>query len=156
MRLRRLMMVTVIAALAATTVAGCSNADDSTPSSTSASTTTTSEPQSTSEALVGRWERTGGDFSTLQGMVVEVDEGLGEGIITYAPRNNYGFKEGDVKWSGFTTVSLDRVRIRDLVRDARTGLPSHITGVITMTEDWSMIEMEFPSSGTTQVWTRVP
>ena len=156
MQYGRLIVVATIAALIAVVIAGCSGSDSSTTSTTAPTTTTTSEPQSTLEALVGRWERTGGDFSVLQGMIVEVDEGSVEGVVTFAPRNTFGFKVGDVKWSEFTTVSQDRVRFRDLVRDADTSLPSHILGVITMTEDREMIEMEFPTSGTTQVWTRVP
>lgn len=137
-------------------LAGCSDSSDPGESTTSIAPTTSSAPQTTAEALVGRWERTGGNFSVLQGMIVEVDADVTEGVVTYAPRNSYGFKEGDVKWSAFTGVSLDRVRFRDLVRDSDTSLPSYITGVITLTEDGDMIEMNFPSSGTVQVWTRVP
>ena len=154
-RLRQLMLVMVVAGLAVFSIAGCSSSTESTPSTTVGTTTTTSEPQSTSEALTGLWERTGGDFSALQGMIVEVIADSDEGVVTFAPRNPYGFKAGDVKWSDFTTVSNDRVRMRDLVRDTDTGLPSYITGVITMTEDWSMMEITFPSSGTIQVWTRI-
>jgi hypothetical protein len=92
----------------------------------------------------------------LQGMVVEVDGSGTTGTVVSVPRNPYGFVEGDVKWSAFTGVSLDRVRIRDLVRDADTGLPSYITGVIAMSDDGAMIELTFPSSGTVQVWSRLP
>lgn len=120
-----------------------------------ASTTSTATPTA-GEALIGRWERTGGNFSVLEGMVVEVDESGTTGTIVMVPRNPYGFEVGDVKWSEFTGVSFDRIRVRDLVRDADTGLPSYVTGVITMTDDGAMLELTFPSSGTRQVWSRLP
>jgi hypothetical protein len=120
-----------------------------------APTTSTVTPTA-GEALIGRWERTGGNFSVLEGMVVEVDEFGTTGTIVMVPRNPYGFEVGDVKWSEFTGVSFERIRIRDLVRDADTGLPSYVTGVITMTDDGAMLELTFPSSGTRQVWSRLP
>jgi hypothetical protein len=135
------------------TACGSTSADPTT-STTTVAPTTSSATQPSSAALVGTWERTGGDYSVLQGMVVEVDETATAGTIVSVPRNPYGFAEGDVKWSDFTGVSLGRIRIRDLVRDADTGLASYITGVITVSDDGAMLEVMFPSSGTFQVWTR--
>ncbi len=138
-------------------LSGCGSAStESTPSTTSMAPTTSTETPTAGEALVGRWERTGGNFSVLEGMVVEVDETGTTGTIVMVPRNPYGFEVGDVKWSDFTGVSFDRIRIRDLVRDADTGLPSYVTGVITMTDDGAMLELTFPSTGTRQVWSRLP
>jgi hypothetical protein len=151
--IRRIISV-VIAVLFVT---GCSSSTGgSTTSTTSIASTTSTTAETTAGALVGKWERTGGDYSVLQGMIVEVDETIMAGTIIFVPRNQYEFKEGDVKWSEFTGVSQERVRIRDLVREADTGLPSYITGVISMTDDGGMLELTFPSSGTSQVWTRLP
>jgi len=148
-------VVSVVIAMLVLT--GCSSAGSGqTASTTSIVSTTTTLPLTTAEALVGRWERTGGDYSVLQGMIVEVDESVSAGTIVSVPRNQYGFKVGDVKWSNITGVAPDRVRIRDLVRDADTDLPSYIAGVISMTDDGAMIELTFPSSGSFQVWTRLP
>jgi hypothetical protein len=136
---------------------GCGSAsDETTASTTSIDPTTSTVMQTAGAALIGTWKRTGGDFSVLEGMVVEVDESGTTGTIVMVPRNPYGFQVGDVKWSEFTGVSFDRIRIRDLVRDANTGLPSHVTGVITMTDDGAMFELTFPSTGTRQVWSRLP
>jgi hypothetical protein len=136
---------------------GCGSAsDETTASTTSIDPTTSTVMQTAGAALIGTWKRTGGDFSVLEGMVVEVDESGTTGTIVMVPRNPYGFQVGDVKWSDFTGVSFDRIRIRDLVRDANTGLPSHVTGVITMTDDGAMFELTFPSTGTRQVWSRLP
>jgi hypothetical protein len=131
--------------------AGCSSAS-SDPTTSTATTTTVAA----SSPLAGKWERTGGDFSTLQGMVVEVDPEGTEGTILSVPRNPYRFVVGDVKWSGLIEVSEGRIRLRDLSREADTGLPSHLTGVATITEDGAMVELKFYSTGTFQVWTRIP
>jgi hypothetical protein len=135
-------------------VAACS----STPATTTTTrpTTTTTIPLPGPEGLIGSWERTGGNFSVLQGMVVEVDEGLVEGVIVATPRNPYRFEAGDVKWSDITEVSAGRLRIRDLVREADTGRSSFVTGVITIAEDRRTLDIRFPSTGTLQVWTRIP
>jgi len=148
--------LTIPVVIAIVALAGCSSDGGEATTTTSIATTTSTPGQASASPLVGKWERTGGDYSVLQGMVVEVDESGTAGTIVFVPRNQYGFREGDVKWSEFTGVSQGRVRIRDLVRDADTSLPSYITGVITMTDDDAMIEISFPSSGTFQVWTRIP
>lgn len=150
MRVKRVLILVVLAAA----VAACS--------STPATTTTTRPPPTTTvplegpEGLIGTWERTGGNFSVLQGMVVEVDEDLAEGVITSVPRNPFRFEIGDVKWSNITEVSEGRLRIRDLVREANTGRSSFVAGVITIAEDRRTIDIVFPSTGTLQIWTRIP
>ncbi len=146
--------VVVAVLTAVVVVAGCSSASGDT-TTTSTSSTTTTTPSATS-LLVGRWERTGGDFSILEGMVVEVDELATEGEIVSVPINPYRFVIGDIKWSSFTEISDGRIRISDLSREADTGLPSKVTGVITFTEDRTMLEITFPTAGTQQVWTRRP
>jgi hypothetical protein len=137
-------------ALALLGTAGCSSTSSDTTTSSTTTTVAASSP------LAGRWERTGGDFSTLQGMVVEVDPEGTEGTILSVARNPYRFVVGDVKWSGLTEVSEGRIRLRDLSREADTGLPSYVMGVATITEDGAMVELTFPSTGTFQVWTRIP
>jgi hypothetical protein len=140
--------------VAVAVVVGCSSADGAdTASSTTTSTTTTAPGEF---SLVGSWERTGGDFSVLQGMVVEVTDPVDEGTIVSVPRNPYRFQVGDVKWDDITAVSDGRFRIRDLVREAETGLASFVTGIISPTPDGAMLELTFPSTGTVQVWTRLP
>lgn len=128
---------------------GC-GADE--PAASSTTTTTVAEPL----GLVGTWVRTGGNYSVLQGMVVEVGEDRTEGIVRSVPRNPYRFREGDVKWSAFTDVSDDRIRMNDLSRQADTGIPSYVTGVISIIDDGMILEIRFPSTGTIQVWSRVP
>lgn len=148
--MKRVLATVVLAAL----VGGCSSAPAST-TTRPTTTTTTMAPQAGPAGLIGIWERTGGNYSVLQGMVVEVDEDLTQGMIVSTPRNPYRFEIGDVKWSDITEVSGERLRIRDLVREADTGRSSWLTGVITMAEDRRTLDIEFPSTGTLQVWTRI-
>ena len=141
-------------AVAIAAIVGCSSTGSADTSSSTTTSTTGAAPGEFS--LVGTWERTGGDFSVLQGMVVEVDDRMTEGTIVSVPRNPYRFRDGDVKWGNITAVSDGRFRIRDLVREADTGLASFVTGVISPTPDGAMLELTFPTTGTVQVWTRLP
>lgn len=138
-------------------IAACGSSDDAAPTSTTTTTTVATAPEGATgmERLLGRWQRTGGDYSVLQGMVVEVSEDLEDGIILSVPRNPYQFQQGDEKWSDFTAVSDERIRMRDLSREADTGRMSFVTGVITVTADNDMLEIRFPSTGTLQVWSRL-
>lgn len=146
-----------VAVLAMLILTACDSSGGATTTSTTSIDSTTSTAMPTAGApLIGTWKRTGGDFSVLEGMVVEVDESGTIGTIVMVPRNPYGFQVGDVKWSEFTGVSFDRIRMRDLVRSADTGLPSYVTGVISITDDGAMIEVTFPSTRTRQIWSRLP
>ena len=144
----------VVGVLAVAVFVGCSSTDSADTSSTTTTSTTTIAPGEFN--LAGTWERTGGDFSVLQGMVVEVDDPVTEGTIISVPRNPYRFQAGDVKWGNITAVSDGRFRIRDLVREADTGLASFVTGIIWPTRDGAMLELTFPTTGSVQVWTRLP
>ncbi len=136
--------------LVAVVAAGCSSGSSDTTTSSTTTTVAASSP------LEGRWERTGGDFSTLEGMIVEVEPHSTEGVILSVPRNPYRFVVGDVKWSDLTEIPDGLIRLRDLSREADTGLPSHITGIARITDDGAMVELTFPATGTFQVWTRLP
>ena len=144
----------IVGVVAFAAVVGCSSTDNADTSSSTTTSTTTTAPGEFN--LAGTWERTGGDFSVLQGMVVEVDDPVTEGTIVSVPRNPYRFQVGDVKWGNITAVSEGRFRIRDLVREADTGLASFVTGIISPTPDGAMLELTFPTTGTVQVWTRLP
>ncbi len=144
----------IVGVVAFAAVVGCSSTDSADTSSSTTTSTTTTAPGEFN--LAGIWERTGGDFSVLQGMVVEVDDPVTEGTIVSVPRNPYRFQVGDVKWGNITAVSEGRFRIRDLVREADTGLASFVTGIISPTPDGAMLELTFPTTGTVQVWTRLP
>ena len=146
---RTRLIASAVALLMVATLAGCGT---SAPATTSTTTTTVAEPL----GLAGTWVRTGGNYSVLQGMVVEVGDDLTEGVVVSVPRNPYRFREGDVKWSGFTDVSEGRIRMRDLSRQADTGVPSYVTGVISVIDDGMILEITFPSTGTLQVWSRTP
>ena len=153
---RRIRLGMVVTALLLA-VAACGGTEDTAPTSTTTTTTVVTAPEGATgmERLLGRWQRTGGDYSVLQGMVVEVGEDLEDGIILSVPRNPYQFQQGDEKWSDFTAVSEERIRMRDLSREADTGRMSFVTGVITVTADNDMLEIRFPSTGTIQVWSRL-
>lgn len=136
-------------------IGGCGSSSETTTTTTRATTTTVDAEATGLDALTGSWERTGGDYSVLQGMVVEVGEPP-EGVITEVPRNPFQFRVGDVKWTELSMVSGGRIRVRDLSRDADTGATSYVTGFITITNGNTMLEISFPSTGTFQVWTRSP
>jgi hypothetical protein len=147
--------VLAVAAVTLSLIAGCGS-PSATSSSTQDSTTTTTTAAPAASPLVGSWERTGGNYSVLQGMIVEVDETAAEGTITEVPRNPFQFRVGDVKWASITPVSGDRFRIFDLSRESGTGIASRVTGVITVADGGETLEIRFSSTGTIQIWSRVP
>lgn len=147
--------VLAVAAVMLSVITGCGSPSGTT-SSTQDSTTTTTTAAPATSPLMGSWERTGGNFSVLQGMIVEVDEAASEGTITKVPRNPFQFKIGDVKWGSITAVSGGRFRIFDLSRESGTGTASKVTGVITVVDGGKTLEIRFSSTGTIQIWTRVP
>lgn len=135
-------------------IAGCGSPSETSSSTPDSTTTTTDAPAAS--PLVGSWERTGGNYSVLQGMIVEVDETASEGTITEVPRNPFQFRVGDVKWGSITAVSGGRFRIFDLSRESGTGTASRVTGVITVVDGGETLEIRFTSTGTIQIWSRVP
>lgn len=103
--------------------------------------------------ISGSWERTGGDFSELQGMVVEVAGATG--TITSVDDNAFGFVVGDEKWQSITENSEGTFTFDDLLRDTAGG-ESTVPGIISIAEDGNSLQVDFPTTGTTQTWTRVP
>ncbi|HSJ72354.1 MAG TPA: hypothetical protein VLA29_12000 [Acidimicrobiia bacterium] len=146
--------VLAVAAVMLGVITGCGSASETSTSTQDTTTTTTAAPAAS--PLVGSWERTGGNYSVLQGMIVEVDEAASEGTITEVPRNPFQFRVGDVKWASITAVSGDRFRIFDLSRESGTGTASRVTGVITVADGGETLEIRFSSTGTIQIWSRVP
>lgn len=125
---------------------------DGSASDDAAITTTTEDVQA---PLVGSWQRSGGDYSVLQGMVVEVDEEGTEGTIVSVARNPYEFQVGDTKWRSISAISEGLYRFEDLSRESGTGSTSYLSGVMTLSTDGLVLKMSFPTTGTTQTWTRV-
>jgi ABC-type Fe3+-hydroxamate transport system substrate-binding protein len=148
MRLEHRIRLVVVAATAMILLAACG----STSSDTTASSSTTTAPASAS--LIGEWERTGGNYSVLQGMVVEVAEPGTEGVVVTVPRNPYDFRQGDVKWVSIVERPNGEFRFSDLSRESGTGAVSYVVGFMTLANDGQTLEMRFPSTGTIQVWTR--
>ena len=136
-----------VAAALAGIAAGCGSAG----SGTTTSSTTTTEPASS--VLIGQWERTGGNYSVLQGMVVEVEEPATDGVIVTVPRNPYDFQPGDVKWNDIVERPNGEFRFSDLSRESGTGAVSYVVGFMTLTNEGRTLEMRFPSTGTMQIWT---
>jgi hypothetical protein len=136
-------------ALTVVLVAACSSAGGET---TTTSSTTTTVPATS--VLIGDWERTGGNYSVLQGMVVEVEEPATDGVIVTVPRNPYDFQPGDVKWSGIVERPNGEFRFSDLSRESGTGAVSYVVGFMALTNEGRTLEMRFPSTGTVQIWTR--
>jgi len=126
-------------------VAACSGGDAADP------TTTRTRPEV--PTLVGSWERIGGDFSELTGMVVTVESAGADGIITSTPTNEYGFVVGDIKWAAITEVGPGEYTFDDLIRETANDSTSYVAGTLTINEDRTTLEMAF-ASGTIQEWSR--
>ena len=103
--------------------------------------------------LVGSWERIGGDFSELTGMVVTVESAGADGIITSTPTNEYGFVVGDIKWAAITEVGPGEYTFDDLIRETANDSTSYVAGTLTINEGQTTLEMAF-ASGTIQEWSR--
>ncbi len=126
-------------------MSGCSG-DDATDSTTTAGSVG-------SPTIVGAWERVGGDFSELSGMVATVASADADGIISSTPTNQYGFVVGDVKWASITEVSPREYTFADLLSDTANDTTSYIPGTIVIADDGATLEMSF-QSGTIQEWAR--
>jgi hypothetical protein len=120
--------------------------------------TSTPDPSTTiaaSSPLSGQWERAESTFTSLDGMIIEVEEGGTTALILEVPENEYQFQAGDEKWSEIQQTSEYEYSFQDLVREENTGATSHVEGIIQISDDGSTITMTFPSTGTTQEWVRV-
>lgn len=126
-------------------VAACSGEDAIDP--------TTTQALPGARTLIGSWERVGGDFSELTGMVVTVSSASAEGFITSTPINVFGFAVDDVKWTAITEVGPGDYTFDDLIKGTATDAPSYVPGTMTVAEDGTTLEMSF-ESGTIQQWKR--
>jgi hypothetical protein len=105
-------------------------------------------------SLAGRWERFDSSFPELDGMIVQVDAPEAQGVIVSTPSNRYQFREGDLKWSNVRRTADGEYRFDDLVRQASSGSPSYIAGVLRAQPQGQELQATFPSSGTVQRWRR--
>lgn len=137
-----MLMVALVLALVASACSG----DD-------ASDTTTSQAPPETLNLVGSWERVGGDFNELTGMVVTVASVGADGIVTSTPPNQYGFVVGDTKWTAISEVEPGEFIFDDLLRETSTDSTSYVPGAMTVAEDGTTLEMSF-DSGSIQDWQR--
>jgi hypothetical protein len=146
-----MLMVVVIA------VGACSDA--STEDTQAAAPSTTSPPVATTVAggspLVGQWERAQSTYTSLDGMIIEVQADGASAVILTVPENEYQFVAGDVKWSEIESNADGDYTFQDLVRDEGSGATSHVEGIISVSEDGNTLTMTFPTTGTTQEWVRV-
>jgi hypothetical protein len=122
-----------------------------------ASTTTT--PASTTVAgespLVGQWERAESTFTSLDGMIIEVQADGTSALILTVPENEYQFTAGDEKWSDIENTEDGEYTFQDLVREEGSGASSQVEGIITVSDDGRTLVMTFPTTGTNQEWVRV-
>jgi hypothetical protein len=117
----------------------------------------TAAPDTTSAAatpLVGQWERAQSTYTSLDGMIVEVQGDGGSAVILTVPENEYQFVSGDVKWSDIVESGENEWTFQDLVREENTGSTSHVGGVIVYDPETDTITMSF-DTGTQQEWVRV-
>jgi hypothetical protein len=104
---------------------------------------------------VGQWERAESTFTSLDGMIIEVQADGTTALILTVPENEYQFAAGDEKWSDIESSGDLEYTFQDLVREEGSGATSHVEGIITVSEDGSTLVMTFPTTGTTQEWVRV-
>jgi hypothetical protein len=103
--------------------------------------------------LAGQWERAESSFTSLDGMIIEVQPDGGQAVILTVPENEYQFVAGDVKWRSIEATDAG-FSFEDLVREEGSGATSYVEGVITVTEEGTL-EITFPTTGTVQEWVRV-
>jgi hypothetical protein len=132
---------------------------DTTDTTQGAVASTTTAPESTvitvGSPLVGQWERSESTFTSLDGMIIEVQGDGTTAVIVTVPENEFQFVAGDEKWSDIQSTSEGEFSFQDLVREENTGATSYVEGVITVSDDGNTLTMTFPTTGTTQEWVRV-
>lgn len=151
--MRRLAIIPIVVLLLAA-CGGGSVTDTTTPNSATTIEVATSPPATVGSLLLGSWERAEGDFSELHGMIVEVQGDGATGVIVAVPDNPYEFVVGDVKWDQIEASGDGEFTFQDLVREENTGATSTVEGVITLGEDGTTLEINFPATGTVQEWVR--
>lgn len=87
-------------------------------------------------------------------MIVEVQGDGSSAVIVTVPENPYQFVEGDVKWDQIEASGEGEFTFQDLVREENTGATSTVEGVITLGDDGTTLEINFPATGTVQEWVR--
>jgi len=103
-------------------------------------------------SLAGGWVRVDSSFTSLDGMIVQVNDAESEGVITSAPANIYRFAAGDVKWRNVRKRSATEYDFEDLVRRANTGRQSYVGGIIEVQSSGQELRLRFPTTGTFQEW----
>ncbi|HEU4894939.1 MAG TPA: hypothetical protein VFT85_03785, partial [Acidimicrobiia bacterium] len=101
--------------------------------------------------LAGQWERSESSFTSLDGMIIEVQADGTEALIVTVPENEFQFVVGDVKWRSIESTGDDTYSFEDLVREEGSGATSYVEGIITVTDEGTL-EMTFPTTGTVQEW----
>jgi hypothetical protein len=145
-----------LAAIALAVVAcGGETTDTTQPETDSTSTAPVATTSGGESPLVGQWERAESTFTSLDGMIIEVQGDGTSALILTVPENEYQFVAGDEKWSDIVSTGDGEYTFQDLVREENTGATSHVEGIITVGEDGSTLVMTFPTTGTTQEWIRV-
>lgn len=137
-------------------VAACGG--ESTTTTAVAAGSTTAAPTTTvagGSPLAGQWERAESTYTSLDGMIIEVDAVGASAVILTVPENEYQFAAGDVKWSEIEQTSEFEYSFQDLVRQENTGATSYVEGIIQLSDDGSSLTMTFPTTGTSQEWVRV-
>ena len=137
----------VLLAVAALTLVACSGETSAT-TVAEATPTTMASPSITiapGSPLVGQWERAESTFTSLDGMIIEVQDDGGTALILTVPENEYQFQAGDEKWSDIQQTSENEYSFQDLVREENTGATSHVEGVIAVSDDGSTLVMTFPT-----------
>jgi hypothetical protein len=137
-------LTTALALALALAIAACGSDEP-------AGTTTSDAPGG---VLAGQWERAESSFTSLDGMVIEVNADGTEAVILTVPDNEFQFQAGDVKWRSIEPTGDGEFSFEDLVREEGSGATSYVEGVITVTGD-DTLEMTFPTTGTVQEWVRV-
>jgi ABC-type phosphate transport system substrate-binding protein len=121
----------------------------------SSNTTATSTAVAGESSLVGQWERAESTFTSLDGMIIEVQGDGTSALILTVPENEYQFAAGDEKWSDIESTGDGEYTFQDLVREENTGATSYVEGIITVGGDGNTLVMTFPTTGTNQEWVRV-
>ena len=67
--------------------------------------------------LIGQWERAESSFTSLDGMIIEVQPDGAQAVILTVPENEYQFVAGDVKWRSIEPSGDSGFSFEDLVRE---------------------------------------
>lgn len=153
MRNRGLVPLTLLLALV---VAGCNNSPTAPPPPPAPAPAPTPAPSNPVLSLEGRWERINSTFVALNGMIVETNPAATRALIVSTPANIYQFGAGDLKWRNIRRRSDSEFDFEDLVRQANSGAPSYVPGIIEVQPGGQQLRIRFPTTGTFQQWRKRP